>query len=899
MVTAFLVLVGIFALSIVGTFGGTAGGLLLTYNSVYSGLPDGRLLDGIDLPASTYVYDRTGKVLLARFECQNREQVRFDQVPDDIVNAAVAAEDRTFWENDGVDYPAILRAGFANLEAGEVVQGASTISQQVIKYAGSIKLAEEQSEPSGTAAPSAELDPDAEAAEEDPEVCKPPRLTFLETDRQLWDKVQEAVMAKKLTDAYPGRQGKERILETYLNLIFYGNGSYGIKAAAANYFGIEKLDDLTLAQSAFLAGLPQLPSAYDPYFNDQGPERAIARRDQVLSAMRRDGYITEKQLRRAQRTTWGQMKPSRITSVLREPHFSFRVQREAEAILAAKGIANPAEAVRTGGYRITSTLDYKLQQTAHEQVEKWVAALSDKNVHNGALVAINSATGEIVAYVGSVDYYNRKDPRVRGQFDVAGLGVRQPGSAFKPIVYSSAFRAREATPATFFVDAVTQFGANRETSYLPTNADIKDHGPLLAVDALRYSLNVPSVMMQYLVGINETASFSESMGIASSEYILDQDPGLSLALGSVPVNLTNMTGAYGVFAQQGTLHPASSILEIRDRNNRVIYALEKDGAGESQPLTQAEAYLTHWMLEGNTNPETNVLWGSGAQLNDANGRRRHAGFKTGTTNDFRDVSGFGYVPGSLVTGVWMGNNNQDPLSNTLGQGLFSADGPLYLWHDFMELALNRKWDWNGKKPVPQTDFEQPSGIAVEEVCKYSGMQARTCGQTREIPFLEGTVPPLDNMHSKGCLDVVQGVRQDDRRPDEWVESAKQWADRLVNGQLGAVGDATELKEHPNYRLAIAPVLGNTGFGSICGERRATPKPSATPKGSNKPSPGSSGDESCPPGNREKCSPLPSLPLAPSATSPGTSAGVLVPAAALSLIAWLIPLVARAAGRRRR
>ena len=194
------------------------------------------------------------------------------------------------------------------------------------------------------------------------------------------------------------------------------------------------------------------------------------------------------------------MNPSRITSVLREPHFSFRVQREAEAILAAMGVANPAEAVRTGGYRITSTLDYRLQQVAHNQVRTWVNALADKNVHNGALVAIDSATGEIVAYVGSVDYYNRKDPRVRGQFDVAGLSVRQPGSAFKPIVYSSAFRAREATPATFFVDSVTQFGADRDTSYLPTNADIKDHGPLLAVDALRYSLNVPSVMMQYLVG---------------------------------------------------------------------------------------------------------------------------------------------------------------------------------------------------------------------------------------------------------------------------------------------------------------------------------------------------------------------------------------------------------------
>ena len=247
-------------------------------------------------------------------------------------------------------------------------------------------------------------------------------------------------MAKKLTDAYPGREGKERILETYLNLIFYGNGSYGIKAAAANYFGIENLNDLTLSQAAFLAGLPQLPSVYDPYFNDQGPDRAMARRDQVLRAMLRDGYITQAQMDDALKVTWGQMNPSRITSVLREPQFSFRVEREAEAILAAMGVANPAEAVRTGGYRITSTLDYKLQQVAHNQVKTWVNALSDKNVHNGALVAINSATGEIVAYIGSVDYYDRKDPRVQGQFDVAGLGLRQPGSAFKPIVYWSAFR---------------------------------------------------------------------------------------------------------------------------------------------------------------------------------------------------------------------------------------------------------------------------------------------------------------------------------------------------------------------------------------------------------------------------------------------------------------------------
>ncbi|HEX6475308.1 MAG TPA: penicillin-binding transpeptidase domain-containing protein, partial [Candidatus Limnocylindria bacterium] len=497
-----------------------------------------------------------------------------------------------------------------------------------------------------------------------------------------------------------------------------------------------------------------------------------------------------------------------------------------------------------------------------------------------------------------VDYYDRKDPRVQGQFDVAGLGRRQPGSAFKPIVYSSAFRAREATPATFFVDNVTQFGPDRATSYLPTNADIKDHGPLLAVDALRYSLNVPSVMMQYLVGVNETASFAQSMGIASRKYILDQDPGLSLALGSVPVNLTNMTGAYGVFAQQGVLHPPTTIMEIRDRDNRVIYTLKKDGPKQSRPMTQAEAYLTHWILEGNTNPSTNVLWGSRAELFDQNGQRRHAGFKTGTTNDFKDVSGFGYVPGSLVTGVWMGNSDSAPMSNALGQGLFSADGPLYLWHDFMEQALNRKWDWNDRKPVPQTDFNQPAGVTMQTVCKFSGMRPGNCGETRQIPFLEGTVPPVDNVHTKGCFDIVQEVAQDNRRPQEWIESADNWSSRYVNGQTSSAGDPTELKANPGYHLAISPVLGNSGFGSpICGEVIRTPKPERTPDPSGG---GGGGGHGCH-GNPHDCTPAPTVNEGEGGTAgtmPPPDLGILVPATALSLVAWLVPLGARLRRRRR-
>ncbi len=884
-----------------GSLVGTAGGMLAAYNYFASGLPDARVLDGIQLPQSTYVYDRTGKTLLARFECQNRESVAFKDIPKVLVNATVASEDRTFWTNNGIDPQGIGRAVLANLQAGAIVQGASTITQQVIKYAGSIREAAQKAPPpSGAPRASAELDPSAKPAANETDVCQPPDLTFLQ-GRSFETKIRENIMATKVTEAYPGRAGKERILETYLNLINYGNGSYGIKAAAANYFGTTNLGELALPQAAFLAGLPQAPGAYDPYLDNHGPKRAMERRNQVLRSMLDVAYITKAQHDAAVKVTWEQMGPSRISSPLREPHFTFRVQKEAESILASLGYKDPQQAVRTGGFKITTTIDMGLQDVAHKQVAKWVNALSDKNVHNGALVSIDSKTGQIVAYVGSVDYYDRKDPRVQGQFDVAGLGRRQPGSAFKPITYSSGFVARAVTPATFLLDNTTKFGTDPKQLYVPTNADIKDHGPLLATDALRYSLNVPSVMMQYLVGPKVTARFAESMGVASAKYINDLDPGLTLTLGSVPINLTNMTQAYGVFAEQGALHTATTIVEIRDRNNRIVYSPTANGPVVRHPMTAAESYLTHWMLEGNTNPQTNVLWGSRAELKTPDGQRRHAGFKTGTTNDFRDVSGFGYVPGSLVTGVWMGNNNQEPMSTVLGQGLFSADGPLYLWHDFMEIALNRPWDWNGKKPVPQTDFARPDGVTVAKVCKFSGMLATPqCGQTRDIPLLTGTEPPRDNVHSRGCFDVVAEVQQDSRRPQQWIDSARTWADRFVNGELGGRGDPSKIKEDPDkIRLSIAPVLGNSGFGGpICGavrHRAATPSPSASG------SPGASSSGNPTPSS---CVPKPkrgqTCPPQPTAAGPGSPTGAfLVPLFGAPALLGAIPYVVALRRRRRR
>src|SRR6266550_6684401 len=264
--TTVLLAIAIFIVALIGgSVLGTGGAMFAAYNYFAADLPAPNILDDIQLPQSTLVYDRTGKTLLARFECQNRESVVFKDVPKWVVDATIATEDRTFWTNTGIDVYATGAAFWQNLQAGHIVRGASTITQQVIKYAGSIKEAQAKG-PAPSPVPSAQAQAaQAQAqAKSVADVCKPPELTFL-SGRSYVDKIKENILALQVTAAYPGRPGKEKILETYLNLIFYGNGSYGIKAAAANYFGLTDLRKITLAQAAFLAGIPQQPSTWDPY----------------------------------------------------------------------------------------------------------------------------------------------------------------------------------------------------------------------------------------------------------------------------------------------------------------------------------------------------------------------------------------------------------------------------------------------------------------------------------------------------------------------------------------------------------------------------------------------------------------------------------------------------------
>ncbi len=896
------------AVFVVGSIVGTGGAMLAAYNYFAADLPSPNILDNIELPQSTLVYDRTGKTLLARFECQNREYVAFKDIPEDIVNATVATEDQTFWTNSGVDFAAAVRAFLANLQAGQVVQGASTITQEVIKYAGSIQEAAQASPSVGPLA-SGESEAQAQAqaaAQSESDICKPPELTFL-NGRTYADKIKENILALQVTAAYPGRAGKEKILGTYLNLIFYGNGSYGIKAAAANYFGVTDLSKLTLAQSAFLAGIPQLPSVYDPYLNPAGPAPAIQRRNEVLGRMLVEGYITQAQHDQAVATTWEEMNPSRVSSVLLEPQFSFRVAGEAEQILANLGYKNPAQEFRTGGFRVITTLDYGLQQQAKAVVKSYVSKWTKPyNAHNAALVSIDSQTGEIIAYVGSVDYYNRTDPRVQGQFDVAGLGRRQIGSAFKPITYTSAFQARRASPATMLVDTATGFGGG----YAPQDADQSERGPLLAMDALHYSLNIPSVKMQYLVSPEVTAKFAETLGLATSDYILGLHPGLTLTLGSVPVNLTKAVQAYEMFAAEGTIHPATTIREIRDRNGRLIYSLDQNGPKALTPVTPAEAYLTHWILEGNSNPRVNIWWGPTAELSNVYGKktsgtRRQAGVKTGTTNDYKDVTTFGYVPHSLVTGVWVGNNNQQPMTGEF----LAAYGPLILWQHFMDIALNKPWDWNNQKVAPIATFDKPSGVTMTPVCRWTGLApSAACSRTISVPMLDGTQPGPDTSWVNGCLDLSKYAK-DQGRPVAWQEANAAFADRLVNGQLRGTGTSSSATPAPGatfnanpiyHQYSITHLPGEGGWPPICGNKRATPQPTPPPQSSptqppqpSLPGPGSS----CHP--NKSCGPVPAAnATTTSAPTNGRQPGMPLAVFVLPATAGLVPYLRRLRRRRR-
>jgi 1A family penicillin-binding protein len=625
---------------------------------------------------TTEIYDRNGTLLYKIWDQGKRTYKRLDEISPYVISATLAVENPTFYTDAGVDTWAIIRAAYINLtHKGQ--SGGSTITQQLVR-----------------------------------------RVLLPEGDEQsLARKVREATLALRLTQRYT----KNEILEIYLNQIYYGNLSYGIEAASETYYN-RPVNQLDLAQAALLAGLPQLPSDYDPVLHF---DLAKQRQTHVLDQMVKKGFASQQQADAALREDVRPNVQSDDTNTL-APHFVNYVRAQ---LVAKYGVAQ----VNRGGLKVTTTLDLNYQQLGQRIVADQVAKLADQNAHNAALVALKPGTGEILAMVGSVDYRN---PQF-GQVNVT-VAPRQPGSSFKPIVYALAFR-KGWTPATMISDITTAFPDGGPSLYIPSNYDNREHGPVLVRKALAGSLNIPAVKTLQYAGVQDTLTLAHDLGINSLSDNPDQY-GLSLVLGGGEVTLLEMTGAYAAFANQGQFVPPVSILEVQDASGNVLEKYDPNNAPRRQVLSPEVSYLISDILSDNQ--ARSFIFGADNALK----LSRPAAAKTGTTNDYRDNWTLGYTP-YLAVGVWLGNNDNAPLKQVAG-----ARGAGPIWHDFMEAVFGNPPLEDVLRDAPdkplQIVFPRPADIVTEPVCGIDGLKpSAACTAAKDVHpeiFIKDSEPQAED-----------------------------------------------------------------------------------------------------------------------------------------------------------
>ncbi len=658
---------------------------------------------------TTKIYDRTGQHLLYEIfdpRWGDRTYIPLDQIPLYLREATISIEDRSFYENPGVDIRGIARAALSNLR-GERIQGASSITMQLVKN-----------------------------------VLIPPEERYVISYER---KIKEAILALEISRRYPGREGKDKILEWYLNNNFYGNLAYGVEAAAQTYFG-KSVRDLNLAECAMLAAIPQYPGM-NPIDN---PDKAKERQHLVLDQMLREGYITEEQAVEAKYTPLYIAPQQRFD--IDAPHFSMYVR---QLLVDEFG----ADMVYRGGLKVYTTLDYDMQKLAEQLAREQIAKLQADgwDINNAAVVSIRPTTGEILTMVGSLDYFSTT---IKGQVNCA-LSERQPGSSFKPFTYVTAL-AQGYTPATMLLDVRQAFDDYPNPPYVPENYSLNYSGPVRMRLALARSLNIPAVEMLSKVGVKNVINTAHQMGINT----LTKDfYGLSLTLGGGEVTLLDMTYAYSVFANNGVMAgqpvPPSrlrpgfrqldpvAILLVTDRNGKVLKQFKQPETREV--LSPQLAYLMQDIMSDNN--ARAAAFGPDSPLK----LSRPAGVKTGTTNDFRDDWIIGYTP-QIVTGVWCGNTDYEPMGRIPAS---RAVGPI--WHDFMEKVHEN---------LPVLQFQRPPGIIEVYVCPLSGLlPTEHCpSQVKEI-FIAGTEPtqPCD-MHREFKVNKITGKLATVYTPPELVES---------------------------------------------------------------------------------------------------------------------------------
>ena len=609
------------------------------------------------LPApSTRILDRNGNVLFEVVGPSGRRvTVPLARIPLALRQATIAAEDASFYRNPGIDVGGVVRSFLLDARLEAPAYGGSTITQQLVR---TILLS---------------------PAERD--------------QRTLSRKLHEASLALQLAM----HMSKDDVLALYLNNVYYGNLAYGVDAAAEAYFA-RPVSTLDLAQCALLAGIPQSPTYYDPLTS---PDAATSRRRDVLRLMQKDGYITVAQEQLADR------EPLALAtggSGLQAPHFVYYVISQIEQTYGR-------DALEQGGLQVTTSLDLNLQRQAEAIVRQHVTSLAQNDVHDGALVALDPGTGQILAMVGSANY---SDQSIDGAVNVT-LAARQPGSAIKPFTYAAAF-ARDYTPATVVDDVPTVFQTKEKEPYEPLNYDLQFHGPVTLRTALANSYNVPAVKVLAHVGIPAMLNVAHAAGITTMNDA--HRYGLALTLGGGEVRLLDLADAYATFATGGTHHDPVSILGITDGSGKVLYRWQANSGRRA--VSPQVSYLITSILSDNLARMPEFGDDSPLLLD------RPAAAKTGTTTDFRDNWTIGYTP-DLAVGVWVGNAD-----NTAMRDVSGISGAAPIWHDFMETALRN---------VPAHAFTVPPGIVHETICPATGLPPdASCTDRRDEVFIAGTQP---------------------------------------------------------------------------------------------------------------------------------------------------------------
>jgi 1A family penicillin-binding protein len=666
---------------------GAAGVLIIAFMFIYYSrqLPDPNRLLGRNVPESTKIYAKDESLIYEVHGEIKRTLVNLDQISPELKNATIAAEDKNFYNHSGISFTGLARSALVDIIYREKRQGGSTITQQFVKNA------------------------------------------VLTRDKSFIRKIKEIIIAIELE----ARFSKDDILKLYLNEIPYGRNAYGIEAASLTYFN-KHANEITLAESVYLAALPQAPS----YYNPSGPnfDNLQARQRNILNQMEELGYITAEQKDAALNE---QVVFETVKTAIVAPHFVQYV----ENYLAEK---YGETTLQEGGMKVYTTLDPNLQKIAEEAVAAGAAKNISANGYNAALVAMDPKTGQILAMVGSKDYFGESEPAgcIPGKTCLfepnvnVATSLQQPGSSFKPYAYVTAFGPDfDYAPATMLMDVVTNFG-----NYTPRNFNLSENGPVSMRKALAGSLNIPAVKTIALVGEDNVTKTAKELGIDAPF----RDCGLSLVLGGCDVKLVDHTAAYGVLANGGKRVEKTGILKVVSQEGEVLEEYEEKS---SQVLDPQAVYQLINVMSDNT--ARSWVFGSNSPLQLGN---RPVAAKTGTTQEFKDGWTLGFTP-SLVAGVWVGNNNNTPMRK---DAVVTA-GPI--WNQFMKGAL-------ANTPVEQ--FQKPEGIQTVTVDAVSGLlPTQYTTETRSEVFADYNVPTkYDNVHIPVEVDSLTGLPATDDTPQD-------------------------------------------------------------------------------------------------------------------------------------